>query len=272
MPQTDPEAAGGLRAADVVRTLEELAPSSLAEDWDNVGLLLGDRNAPVASVLTCLTLTEDVAAEAVESRAGLVVTHHPVLFRGAKLLTTDSAEGRIVLQLVQAGVAVYSPHTAYDSARLGVNAQLAELFGLVDVRPLRPADDLSDVGGGRFGELANEAPLSEFVARLTSLPGQERLQFVGRDDREVRRVAVACGSAGEFLGDAIRLGCDLFVTGETRFHTCLEARTADVGLVLLGHYASERPAVERLAELVAERHPDLDVAASHVERDPIRWT
>src|SRR4051812_23788943 len=103
-----------LSVGAVVEFLEAFAPSELAADWDNVGLLLGDRAAEVRRLVTCLTLTSDVAAEAVASGVGLIVTHHPILFRGIKRLTTATSEGRMLLELARANVAVYCPHTAFD--------------------------------------------------------------------------------------------------------------------------------------------------------------
>jgi dinuclear metal center YbgI/SA1388 family protein len=129
-----------LTVAAVVDFLERFAPLHLAADWDNVGLLLGDRGAAVERVVTCLTVTPDVAAEAVEARAQLIVTHHPVLFRGVKRLTTANPEGRMLLSLIQAGVSVYSPHTAFDNTADGINDALARRLSLTDVVPLRRGD------------------------------------------------------------------------------------------------------------------------------------
>src|SRR5262249_14856041 len=123
--------------ADAIAFLEEFAPPSLAAEWDNVGLLLGDRQARVKRIMTCLTVTPESAAEAVEARAQLIVTHHPILFRPAKRLTTANAEGRMLLSLIRAGVAVYSPHTAFDNTRGGINDAIARRLGLTDVAPLR---------------------------------------------------------------------------------------------------------------------------------------
>src|SRR5437764_7422210 len=117
--------------------LEQLAPLEMAADWDNVGLLLGDRMATIQRVMTCLTVTPASAAEAVELNASLILTHHPILFRGAKHLTTDTPEGRMLLELARAGIAVYSPHTAFDNARGGINDTLAGRLQLQDVAPLR---------------------------------------------------------------------------------------------------------------------------------------
>ncbi len=127
--------------AAVVEFLERLAPPALAADWDNVGLLLGERTAEVRRLMTCLTVTPDSAAEAVAEGAGLIVTHHPILFRAIKRLTDATAEGRMLLVLARAGVAVYSPHTAFDDAPDGINALLARRLGLAGVGPLRHRDD-----------------------------------------------------------------------------------------------------------------------------------
>src|SRR5579884_3955200 len=107
--------------ADIISLLERFAPPFLAAEWDNVGLLLGERDAVVERIMTCLTVTPESAAEAIEAKAQLIVTHHPILFRGVKRLTDATAEGRMVLALARAGVAVYSPHTAFDNTHGGIN-------------------------------------------------------------------------------------------------------------------------------------------------------
>ncbi|MFO0810034.1 MAG: Nif3-like dinuclear metal center hexameric protein [Gemmataceae bacterium] len=126
--------------ADIAADLDAFAPTATAAEWDNVGLLLGDSPAPVTHILTCLTVTPEVAAEAVAAGAQLIVTHHPILFRGIKRLTTATAEGRMLLSLASAGVAVYSPHTAFDNCAGGINDSLAAKLSLTNVKPLRPRD------------------------------------------------------------------------------------------------------------------------------------
>src|SRR5262245_11392039 len=122
---------------DVIDKMEILAPPHMAASWDNVGLLVGDRKAMVQKILTCLTLTEEVATEAATTQAQMVITHHPILFRGAKRLTTDSAEGRTILKLAGAGIAVYSSHTCFDDGPGGINDQITSLLGMSNIRPLR---------------------------------------------------------------------------------------------------------------------------------------
>ncbi|NQV24790.1 MAG: Nif3-like dinuclear metal center hexameric protein [Rhodopirellula sp.] len=263
---------------DILNFLSDFAPLELAEDWDNTGLLIGQRDDAVSSIMTCLTLTPDVAEEAVSKGASLVVTHHPILFRAVQKLTDETSEGRMLLSLIRAGVAVYSPHTSYDSAYEGVNCQLARSLNLTNVKPIREADCGTDskpsresIGSGRFGDLPSEVSLADFVELVKQSLGIRNTWFVGDPSSTIRRVGIACGAAAEFMSDAARLGCDVLLTGEARFHACLEARTCGIALVLPGHFPTERPAMENLAKRLSRQFPDLSVWASDVESDPVQW-
>ena len=302
----------------LIEFLREFAPPDLAESWDNVGLLIGDPASEVTSVLTCLTLTPNVAEEAIAREAQLIVTHHPVLFRPVKQLTTATSEGRMLLSLIRAGIAVYSPHTSYDSAADGINQQLARSFGLQEIQPLRPNVEMRSttsrqisrnalasgsaltstsepdasafrlieskqdvdselipieqpVGSGRFGRLPRPMSMSELIQQTKTVLGISQLQYVGSLDRTVTKLAIACGAAAEFLADAARCGSEAFLTGEARFHSCLEAEAANVAMILPGHYATERPAMLQLATILKSRFPELVAQASESENDPVKF-
>jgi dinuclear metal center YbgI/SA1388 family protein len=360
----------------LLSTLQELAPLDLAEDWDNVGLLLGDDAADVSAVMTCLTLTPDVAEEAVREHVGLVVTHHPLMFKPVQRISSATSEGAMIVSLLKHGVAVYSPHTAWDNAPQGINQQLAELLELQNIKPLRPrpceeqvqivtfvpidhrlavqkalwdagagvigdyrecsyhvsgtgtfygtesahptigqkgrleqvAEDRLEVvcpahllskalerlrqahpyeepaidvyprrslpsnsGAGRTGDLPQPMPLGGLNRLVCERLKTPVTPFVGEADQMISRLGIACGAAAEFARNAQRAGCQVLLTGEARFHACLEARTSGFGLIIPGHYATERPGTERLAELLAIKHAELNVVASRVECDPLGW-
>jgi dinuclear metal center YbgI/SA1388 family protein len=153
----------------VARWVEGFAPRRLAEDWDNVGLLWGDPRANVSRIMTCLTVTSATAAEAIEEKAGLIVSHHPVLFRAAKRVRADDPETGMLWSLARAGVAILSPHTAFDNTAGGINDGLARRLGLTDVRPLRP---------------------------FRSAPGFKVVVFTPRTDREAVLAAAFAAGAG----------------------------------------------------------------------------
>jgi len=257
----------------VCETLDQFAPTRLAEEWDNVGLLTGDRTAECKRIMTCLTVTPESAAEAIEQQASLIVSHHPLPFRPLKRLTTDNTPSRMVWELARANVAIYSPHTGFDSAMEGINQSLAEKIGLEQIKPLKLIpDDEQNLGAGRTGRLTGDGQsYSTFVESVKAAFGKQAIKVVGQPDRVVKKVAVACGSGGSFLNDAIFAGCDTFVTGEAQFHSCLEAQAANMNLVLLGHYDSERFAVENLANRLASKFGGMKIWASTKESDPIQW-
>ena len=259
-----------LRISNIADFLESFAPVRLAEAWDNVGLLVGDMQTPVERVMTCLTITPASLSEAIEQRANLIVTHHPLPFRALKQLTRGTPEGRMLLDLIGAGIGVYSPHTAFDSAAEGINQRLAMGLGLQNVQAILPAAD-GVLGSGRWGKLAQPIFLSGLADRVKQFLRISNAQLVGALDRKIETVAVACGSAGEFLGPARVAGCDCLVTGEVRFHTALEAEATDIAIVLAGHYASERFAVEALAQVLQKQFAGLHVWVSSQEADPLTW-
>jgi dinuclear metal center YbgI/SA1388 family protein len=221
--------------------------------------------------MTCLTLTPDSVAEAVAEQANLVVAHHPLPFRPLKRLTPESVEGRLLLELIEARIAVCSPHTAFDSTARGINQRLAEGLGLESVAPLVPSADEPSIGTGRFGQLAKPLLLADFAERVGHFLAIKATQFIGPRHRTVSLVAVGCGSAGSLLDAARERGCDCLVTGEARFHSCLEAEATGIALVLAGHYATERFAVEALAKVLSDQFSATTVWASHRERDPAEW-
>lgn len=262
----------------VTQYLARLAPLSLAESWDNVGLLVGDRAAAARRVMTCLTVTPPVVAEAVARGADLIVAHHPLPFQPLKRITADTTAGRMLIELIAAGVAVYSAHTAFDSAVGGINQQIADLLRLENVRPLQPLElsaSTSDAsagtgepGSGRLGIPASGETLGGLAERAKAALAAATVRIVGDAEREIRKAAVACGSGGSFLDAARRRGCDCLVTGEANFHACLEAEATGVGLILVGHFASERFAMERLAATMADEFSGVEVWASEREKDP----
>jgi dinuclear metal center YbgI/SA1388 family protein len=282
---------------DIDSKLSQWAPPSLAESWDNTGLLLGDRHAPVLKVMTCLTITPLVVEEAIGRRVSLIVSHHPLPFRPIREITTDQTTGRLLWDLATHRVNVLSLHTRYDSAVAGINQQLAETLQLVDVQPLElpgfpssnpglpgsasgvlsqsnptAASSPGQVGGrGRWGRFSVPRSLTSIANSLKQALKVSQIQHVSSGRTEIQTAAIGCGSAGEFLKDAKQRGCELLLVGETNFHTCLEAQAAKIELLLVGHFASERFAQEVLAQRLAIEFPTLEVWCSESETDPIGW-
>src|ERR1044072_2957100 len=185
--------------------LDRFAPPALAAEWDNVGLLVGRRDQLVERVMTCLTITPAVAAEAFRAGVNLIVSHHPLPFRPLKRLTSDDPTGQILLDLIRADVAVHSPHTAFDSAALGINQQLAEGLGLTEIQPLEPALNAhTKLGAGRFGQVTPPMNLAGVAERLKHFLNVLRLNAVGNRQAPISRASVLVrgGRAGRVLAPA----------------------------------------------------------------------
>jgi dinuclear metal center YbgI/SA1388 family protein len=260
------------KIAEICQYLNQYAPTAIAEAWDNVGLLVGDSQQAVDNIMTCLTVTPESVAEAVDQSAQLIVSHHPILFDPVRRVTAETTTGQLLIDLIRGGVAVYSPHTGFDSAVNGINQMIARRLSLENIAPLNPFDDdSSSPGSGRYGHLPKPVELDEFAAELKKHFSLQGLHVVGDTTDAVDKIAIACGSGGSFLHRAIELRCDTMLSGETNFHTCLEAKARGIRLILIGHFASERFAVEHLADELASVYPDLNCWASLRESDPVQW-
>ncbi len=256
--------------AQITAELESIAPLRLAADWDAVGLLVSPRRSDVGRVMTCLSLTPAVAAEAVRERADLVVTHHPLPFRPVGRITSETGTGRVLLDLVHAGCGVWSSHTAWDSAAGGINDQLAMLLKLAHVSPIEPDAELPLAGFGRAGSAADGATVDDVAAAIARGLGVATVQVVGDPQRPAGRVGIVCGSGGGSIAAVRRGGCQTLLTGELKLHEALEAEAAGLAVIAVGHHASEHFAMQTLAAKLAAAVPGITCWASRDDRDPIR--
>ncbi len=256
---------------DICSAMQSIAPLELAAEWDNVGLLLGESAQSVTRLMTTLTLSTTTVQEAIDRSASMVIAHHPLPFRPLKTITDASYYGGLVWKLASRSIAVYSPHTAWDSAKAGINQQLAELLGLQAIAPLEPTsiEGLEGCGTGRFGVVREDVHLAGFCEQVAAGIPDARTRTVDAG-KKIRKVAIACGSGGSFLSAARRAGCDTLLTGEATYHDCLEAQAAGVNLVLVGHHASERFSLEVLARRLSGQFSDVECWASANEFDPVQ--
>ena len=261
-----------MKIQSICQFMETFAPRRLAEEWDNVGLIAGDRTMMVERVMTCLTVTPETVAEAIACHAELIISHHPLPFRPVKRLTTDTTPTEMLWQLARAGISIYSPHTSFDSARAGINQSICSKLGIEDPAPLIPIEgDPDQLGSGRMGKFSSPTTLGQLASTAAKAFGLNGLHIVGAADQPLNKAAIACGSGGSFLDKAKFAGCDVLITGEATFHTCLDAKANSVCLLLLGHYASERFALEELADRIGQEFGGLEVWASNDEVDPLEW-
>ncbi|MEU0934317.1 Nif3-like dinuclear metal center hexameric protein [Embleya sp. NPDC005971] len=267
------------KLSDVVSALERIYHPGWAESWDAVGLVCGDPDASVRTVLFAVDPTQAVADEALARGADLLVTHHPLFLRGVHSVAATGFKGRVVHTLITGGCALHVAHTNADAAAPGVSDALAAALGLTVTAPLDPvsADPGECRGIGRIGELAVPETLAAFAARAArALPRTATgLRVAGDPDRPVRTVAV-CGGAGDSLFDAVRRsGADVYVTADLRHHPASEAlEHGGPALLDAPHWATEWPwlayAADELARALAATGTTVETHVSELVTDP--WT
>jgi dinuclear metal center YbgI/SA1388 family protein len=245
-----------LTLADLVRIFEDRYDPAWAESWDAVGLVCGDPQAEIRRVLFAVDPVAEVADEALEWGAGLIVTHHPLLLRPVHGVPATTPKGRLVHRLITGGVALFTAHTNADVADPGVSDALAHAVGLTGpLRPLSPSADDPRRGLGRIGELPAPVTLREFTAGAAKgLPATAAgLRVAGDPESLVRTVAV-CGGAGDsLLGAAREAGADVYLTADLRHHPASEFREEGrTALVDAGHWATEWPWLDDAAQLVRD--------------------
>jgi dinuclear metal center YbgI/SA1388 family protein len=263
--------------AAAVATLDERYPPAWAEDWDRVGLVVGDPENPVRSVLCVVDCVPETVAQAISVGADLIVAHHPLLMRGVSSVAATTYKGRIVQQLIKNDVALHTAHTNADVANPGVSDALATRLGLVELRPLAPPGPDAPAAGegrgvGRIGRLPRPLTLAELTAHAAGVLPKTAwgVRAAGDPDRVITTVAVCGGSGDSFLGTAAAAAVDAFLTADLRHHPASEA-IAGGGPALLdaAHWATERPWLDDLAAIL-RANLEVDVLVSDLDTDP--WT
>ena len=271
---------GIITVADVTELIEDAVPVSLQESWDNSGLLIGFPEKHVKKVITCLEITEAVADEAVAAGADMIVSHHPLIFSGIRKLSYDSSEDRAVMKLVSNGISVYSCHTPFDKVRGGNNDIIAERLGLSSVKNLRGDDvvspskmaenrDEADIGRtGRFRKPLTYMQAIELAANQLNMSIRQ-LRACGDLNTEITSVGICTGAGADMAEMAVDAGCQLFITGDVKYHEAQAAAARGICLLYAGHYGTEKFFAQAMRELLEKKLAGkAEVVESAVNIDP----
>lgn len=242
-----------MTVSDVLDYLWELAPREGAEPWDNVGHLVGRGNAQVTKILVALDITSAVIQDAKEMGAELIVSHHPLIWDAHKQVTDCVYQQDKVLTLIENGIAAICMHTNLDEAMDGVDDTLVETLGLT------AQAHLAEGKIGHICTLEEEMPLKDFLHLVKDRLEANGLRYCD-GGKPVKKVATGCGACAEYLEDAIRAGCDTFVTGDVKHNYWIDALGQGINLIDAGHYSTENPIVKKLAEKLSVRFPEIQVA------------
>lgn len=243
---------------DLYSAIDQFAPFSLSMDFDNTGILVGDRHQPVSKVLLALDCTMDVVNYAKEIGAQLIITHHPVIFHPIKRVNEDN----VVYHLIRSQIAVISAHTNLDIAEGGVNDVLAQAIGLQNISGLELLDPAAQSYLGRIGTLLNPISASEFAALVKESLHARSVKFADAGNK-IQKVALCSGSGADCLASALAAGADALLTSEVKQHEYLNAAAADISIFDAGHFDTEDIVTETLKEKLAGIFPDITFCTTH---------
>ena len=243
------------KVKDVAAVIEQFAPLSLQEGWDNSGLCIGSPEAPVSSVLLGLDCTPELVDEAINCGADMIVTHHPLIFSGLKKITPDDQVGEAVFKAIKAGISIYAAHTSADKVIAGVSGAMAAKLGLKNVTILN--EDGEGTGLGVVGDLQEPVTADEAVSMVKEKFSLKTLKASRPVEGKISRIAMCGGSGGSLIKDAISSGAQLYISGDISYHNFF---TREGFMIMdIGHYESEIEIVDILFSLLRKNFPTFAV-------------
>lgn len=266
-----------VRVKDILHNLDNEAPFSLAEEWDNVGLLVGNPDSEVRSILIGLDPTNSLIDEAIEKGADTVLTHHPAIFRPLPNINTGSPEGRLLEKALSNKITVIACHTNLDSSADGVNDILAELLGLSELKPLLPAKEHDNPlsGLGRIGRYEEPMAAEDFLRMILEVLELPSIQVAGPLPEKIRCVGLCGGSGSDLAETAQQNGADIYLSSEIKHHVARWAEEHRFCVIDGSHYGTEKPAVkllgDKLKKISAENGWSLDILETETEKHPFKY-
>ncbi len=255
------------KVKEIIEVMETLAPTFLKEDFDNVGLMVGDREKEVKKVLLALDCTLKVVEEAKENNVDLIITHHPLIFRRPNNITTDTIQGRKIIELIKNDISLYSSHTNLDSAKSGLNDSIPKLLGYDSSEILEVNKRDEKAGLGRIVTLDKPTKLDEIVDNVKKALNINNLRVV-KGKEEVNKIAIINGSGQDFIGKAVSKGADCIITGDTTYHFASDYKEMGINIIDAGHFASEQIVFFNVMKNIIDKFTDIEFILSKVEEDP----
>lgn len=256
-----------ITVADVLNYIESVAPSYMKENWDRVGLNCGHMNAPVTKILVALDPFKEACAEAKESGAELLVTHHALIWEQG-FITDQTEQGRNTLFLIENHIAHINAHTNLDCAPGGVNDVLAQTLELENITipyPVGKNEREEEYGLLRMGTIKQQ-PLEQFLSHVKNALNCPGLKYIS-GDRDVHKVCVGGGGCGGELKAAAKAGCDTFITSDLRYNMFRDAFDLGINLIDAGHFYTENPVCAVLAKKLQSAFPEIKVILSKNHTD-----
>ncbi len=257
-----------MKVRDIAAAIEEFAPLSLQESYDNAGLIVGRPDDEVHKALLAVDVTEEVVSEAVEHGCDMIITHHPIIFHALKRFNSSSMTERCVEEAIRRGIVLYAAHTNLDSAPQGMSWRVAEMLGLNSVEILQPTGE--NCGFGVVGELAEEWDTQEFMRHVMELFSVKALRHSDVVKTRVRKVAICTGAGGSLIDEARKTGADLYLTADLKYNDFMRHENSII-LADMGHFESEYCAIQILFDILSKKIPIFAIRKSVHSRNPVNY-
>lgn len=248
-----------MKLLNIINELEKFAPYKLSEsDWDNSGLQIGNVEDEITGILLCLDVTDEIVSYAVDYKLNLILSHHPLLFKGVKSIHYNNYKGKLLIDLIRTQINVFSMHTNLDAATLGVNYALSELLGFENrsVLHITKIEENSPnptiYGYGTVGELPDSIHLNELAKHIADKLQAASLRYCGQPSKEIQKIAICGGSGSSFITDAVDSGADVYITGDIGHHDAQEALEQGLAIIDAGHFDTEKHVLPHLKKYLEE--------------------
>ena len=259
-----------MKIQKIVDTLNRWAPTEQAEDFDNVGLIIGDINYDLTGVLISLDTTEEIIDEALEKNCNLIISFHPIIFSGIKKITPNSYVEKTIIKAIENKISIYSIHTSLDNHPQGVNYEISKRLGLINSEILIPKNNNKIIGMGRIGELQNSLGEDDFICHLKNTMKTNVIRHSKLLGKKIKRVAVLGGSGAFGIKNSISQNADAYVTSDLKYHNFFEANDKIV-LFDIGHYESEQFTKNLIHDYLTKKFPSFAIVLAITNTNPVNY-
>jgi dinuclear metal center YbgI/SA1388 family protein len=260
------------KVLDIAKAIEDAAPKFLMEDYDNIGMMVGDDNKEVKKVLLSLDCTKEVIKEAINLNSDLIITHHPLIFKKPKNIISGDLLGDKVIALIKEDIALYSCHTNLDSTKGGINETIVNMLGFTSDEIIEPKEypNYKDCGIGRLVRLKEEISLSDIIKLVKEKLNINNMRIV-KGSENVKTIAIINGSGQDLFYRAKNLGADCIITGDTTYHFASDFKEIGISIIDAGHFSTEYLAFLKTLEFLSERFKDVEFISSEECKDPYEF-
>ncbi|MCP4671501.1 MAG: Nif3-like dinuclear metal center hexameric protein [Desulfobacula sp.] len=266
-----------VKLENILELINTMAPFDIAEKWDNCGLQAGSLSWEVKKVIIGLDVSSGLMNAAIENSCDLVLTHHPLMLKPEKTIDFNKMPGRAIEISARHKINIVSAHTNLDKANDGLNDYFAAKIGMpktkvffIDNLHNVPMDDA--MGIGRIGSLGKNIPLKQFADAIKEKLALSHLRVIGNMNLPVRTAAVCTGSGGSLVGEFLKSGADVYITGAIKYHEARLVEQSSKALIDVGHFGSEHIAIDllskKLSRAVQKAGMDIEIKKYTKEKDP----